>query len=179
MSQKTSYAIFLSFMALFAALAANAKEPAAAERAAVLAAIHDQAAYAKALEAYDRRLTHVFAPTPVKGVVAKAKIKAKKKAVRPKAIAQATPLKAEPPKPVDAVMATLNAQLQGVYNDCLKSNPKECCTPLLDHGAIPASCRESSPAPSRGLASDSTAAAIEEATAQSDAAATTISSSAM
>ena len=173
MSQKTSYAIFLSFMALFAALAANAKEPAAAERAAVLSAVGNQTAYAKALEAYDRKLTRIFAPKPGKGIIAKAKAKARKTVARPKAIAheiapkpevvKAEPVKAEPVeqpigKPVE----------QAIDQSVDKPIGPPSGQPIaVDHSV------------DRAPASDSTSAAIEEATAQTEAAASTISSSAM
>lgn len=63
MSGKSMFAALISFMTLFA-LAAQAREPAGKERAAVIAAVRsgNQAAYARALERYNDRLTLEFAP---------------------------------------------------------------------------------------------------------------------
>jgi hypothetical protein len=77
MSDKTSYAIFLSFMALFAALAAHGSEPAAKEHAAVLSAARsgNQSDYAAALIRYSDRLSKEFAPKETAATVAKAEVK--------------------------------------------------------------------------------------------------------
>jgi len=44
----------------------------------------------------------------------------------------------------DSVMSGLKSQLDAIYSDCLKSAPKECCDPLVDHTktSMPASCRD-------------------------------------
>ncbi len=166
---KTSYAIFLSTLALFAALAAHAKEPAASERSAVLSAARagNQAAYAKALERYNEALSVAFKPKaqPIRkpastALVAHAQAIAHKETNLPddsKKVLAST-------EPKDAVMAALTPELQKSYQDCLKAGPAECCQPMIDSRAsLPMSCVNrdiASDGSSNGLAASSANSAM-------------------
>ena len=94
MSGKTSYAILISFMTLFA-IAAQAKE--------------------------ETKL-----PDDSKGMIQRRPAKGRPIGT-PFAIGK-------PPKsaPKDAIVSQLDSQIQGLYADCLKTGPKECCEPLID-----------------------------------------------
>lgn len=178
MSGKTSYAIFLSTLALFAALASHAKEPASSERSAVLSAVRagNQAAYAKALERYNARLSVEFAPK------SKPKPKAIRKLASISAVAQAKEIstnsvsvaheetnlpddskKGLPSvKSEDPVMANLSESLKKNYQDCLKSGSPECCRPMIDSRAsLPMACVN------RDITSDGSSNAVSASVANS------------
>ncbi len=174
-SEKAYYTILLSGMALFAAIAAYAKEPASVERAAVLTTVGHPDAHRKALEAYDRaltaKLTRLYAPKKARPPVVKTTV------AKPMPIAKATPIRTVETHlpgdaktalpavqtPEDAVTTTLNAEIRGLYAACLKSGPRECCTPLIDHrAAMPLACGNRSPA------STSVAARSQEASSSTE-----------
>lgn len=166
MSGKSLYAVLISCMTLFALAAQAGGEPAGRERAAVLAAARagNQAAYAKALERYNERLTREFAPKR------KAYGKVLGKAVgRPLAVTQKLKAAVASPPGYTAPhkIAAIDPAISLAFQDCLKTGPKDCCTPIIDkRAAMPASCVNralaSQPAEesmSLGASSDSTASA--------------------